>query len=92
VGDSRQEFTIQSISKRFVFGLAFARHGRERVMERVGVEPSGNAFNAISVDATNRPFNPMVNAGAIVTPALLDGVDPATRLEQLLDGLAGFAG
>ena len=47
VGDSRHEFTIQSISKPFVFGLALEQHGREKVMERVGVEPSGNAFNAI---------------------------------------------
>ena len=77
VGDSRHEFTLQSISKPFVFGLALEQHGREKVMERVGVEPSGNAFNAISVDATNRPFNPMVNAGAIVTTGLLDGVDEA---------------
>ena len=75
VGDSRHEFTLQSISKPFVFGLALEQHGREKVMERVGVEPSGNTFNAISVDATNRPFNPMVNAGAIVTTGLLDGVD-----------------
>ena len=47
VGDSREAFTIQSISKPFVFGMALAQHGRELVMERVGVEPSGNAFNAI---------------------------------------------
>ena len=92
VGDSRHEFTLQSISKPFVFGLALEQHGREKVMERVGVEPSGNAFNAISVDATNRPFNPMVNAGAIVTTGLLDGVDPPARTERLLEGFAGFAG
>lgn len=92
VGDSRLEFTIQSISKPFVFGLALGQHGREKVMERVGVEPSGNAFNAISVDAANRPFNPMVNAGAIVTTGLLDGVDAEARLERLLEGFAGFAG
>ncbi len=61
-------------------------------MERVGVEPSGNAFNAISVDATNRPFNPMVNAGAIVTTGLIDGVDADARLERLLAGFADFAG
>jgi glutaminase len=92
VGDSRLEFTIQSISKPFVFGLALEEHGRERLMERVGVEPSGNAFNAISVDATNRPFNPMVNAGAIVTTGLLAGADGETRLGRLLDGFAAFAG
>ena len=92
VGDSRLEFTLQSISKPFVFGLALEQHGREKVMERVGVEPSGNAFNAISVDAANRPFNPMVNAGAIVTTGLLDGIDAEARVERLLRGFEGFAG
>ena len=72
VGDSRVEFTIQSISKPFVYGAALQRHGHSEVLARVGVEPSGNPFNAILVDDTNRPFNPMVNAGAIVTTAMID--------------------
>ena len=41
--------------------MALEERGREAVMGHVGVEPSGNAFNAIVVDDTNRPFNPMVN-------------------------------
>ena len=72
VGDAELGFTIQSISKPFVFGMALEDHGEQHVMRHVGVEPSGNAFNAIVVDPhTNRPFNPMVNAGAIVTTGLL---------------------
>jgi len=47
-----------------VYGLALEALGRERVLERVGVEPSGERFNAIVLDEeSNRPFNPMVNAG-----------------------------
>jgi glutaminase len=91
-GDSRHEFTIQSISKPFVFGLALQQHGRERVLEHVGVEPSGNPFNAIAIDAANRPFNPMVNAGAIVTTGLIDGGDADARRERLEAAFARFAG
>ena len=86
VGDSRVEFTIQSISKPFVYGAALQRHGHSEVLARVGVEPSGNPFNAILVDDTNRPFNPMVNAGAIVTTAMIEA-DSA-----ILAALSRYAG
>ena len=73
-------FTIQSISKPFVWGAALEDRGRDAVLERIGVEPSGNAFNAIVVDeVSNRPFNPMVNAGAIVATGLLAGGAVADR-------------
>ena len=73
-------FTIQSISKPFVYGMALEDRGVDDVLERVGVEPTGDPFNSIVVDeASNRPFNPMVNAGAIVTTGLVDGDDRATR-------------
>ncbi|WP_302884009.1 glutaminase [Kovacikia minuta] len=59
VGDCDKPFTIQSISKAFVFGLALEDHGREYVNSKVSVEPTGEAFNAIVLDEkTNRPYNP----------------------------------
>ena len=68
VGDADQLFTIQSISKPFVYGFALEDHGIEHVLRKVGVEPTGEAFNSIVFDErNNRPFNPMVNAGAIAT-------------------------
>jgi glutaminase len=71
-GDAEVEFTIQSVSKAFTYCLALELLGRERVFRQVGVEPSGDAFNAIVFDPrTNRPFNPMVNAGAITISTLL---------------------
>ena len=71
-GDVTVPFTIQSVSKAFAFCLALEIAGPEKVSERVGVEPSGEAFNAIVFDPeTNRPFNPMVNAGAIAIAGLL---------------------
>ena len=92
VGDTDLEFTIQSISKPFVFGMALEDQGRDAVLERVGVEPSGNPFNAIVVDDRNRPFNPMVNAGAIVATGLIDAADEDERMRRIIDGFSRHAG
>jgi glutaminase len=90
-GDAKAEFSIQSISKPFVFALALAQRGLEDVLAHVGAEPTGEAFNAISLEAvTGRPANPMVNAGAIATTALVG--DSANRFERILSVLSGFAG
>src|SRR5205085_11365361 len=71
-GDWDKEFTIQSICKPFAFQMALEEFGRERVLARVGVEPSGDAFNSIELDPrTMGPFNPMVNAGAIAVASLI---------------------
>ena len=72
VGDWQQEFTIQSICKPFAFLMALEEFGREAVLEKVCVEPSGDAFNAIELEPkTMRPFNPMINAGAIAISSMI---------------------
>lgn len=58
-------FTIQSVSKAFVFALALEMVGEQRVAATIGAEPSGEAFNSIRFTNDNRPFNPMVNAGVL---------------------------
>lgn len=93
VGDTRAPFTIQSISKPLVYGLALQDWGAERVQRAVGVEPSGEAFNSISLEAgTGRPMNPMINAGAIATSSLVKGETRVARLERVLDMLSACAG
>lgn len=93
VGDSRVPFTIQSISKPLTYALILDDLGEAAVRTRIGVEPSGEAFNAITLDrASGRPLNPMVNAGAIAAAGLIRAGDAGTPLERLLDGYGRFVG
>ena len=93
VGDSREPFTIQSVSKPFLFGLALEDYGREGLLRRVGVEPTGDPFNAIVLDeVANRPPNPMVNAGAIAVTGLVQGRDVEERWARIHGVLEAFAG
>jgi glutaminase len=93
IGDSRQPFTIQSISKPFTYGLALEDQGRDALLQRVSVEPTGDAFNSISLEPqTGRPFNPMINAGAIATASLVAGRSAADRLARLLAVYGLYAG
>ena len=92
-GDAEQLFTIQSISKPFVYGMALAAHGREETLRHISVEPSGDAFNSIELEAlTHRPHNPMVNAGAIAAASLVTGDGPADRLNNVLDTFGRYIG
>ena len=93
VGDSRQPFTIQSISKPFVYGLALEDQGREAVLAKIGVEPTGDAFNSISLEpGTGRPLNPMINAGAIAAASLVAGHSNADRFYRVLSTFSLYAG
>ncbi len=92
-GDADVDFTIQSMSKPFTYALALADLGPEGVLERVGVEPSGEAFNEISLDpVTGRPRNPMINAGAILTHSLVAADDGEHRSERVLEAFSRYAG
>src|SRR5215470_2578061 len=92
VGDTKVPFTIQSMSKPFVFALALDSLGAARVESVIGVEPSGDPFNSIRLNAENHPFNPMVNAGAIACSGLVHEAKGAGAFEHIRRELSRFAG
>ena len=93
-GDADVTFSIQSISKAFVYALVCEQLGHEAVRERVGVNNTGLAFNSVMAIELNdgHPMNPMVNAGAIVTTALVPAGSADERWARIQDGLSAFAG
>lgn len=92
-GDSRKRFAIQSISKPFTYALALADRGLDVVAKKVDVEPSGEPFNEISLDpVTERPRNPMINAGAITSASLVLGEGVDERFERIRQFYSRFAG
>ena len=93
-GDWEHPFTIQSVSKPFIYGMALEECGRETVLRKVGVEPTGEKFNAIIEleHSSKRPLNPMVNAGAMATSSLIKGDTPSERFNRLLEAFGRYTG
>ena len=92
-GDSEIEFTIQSVSKPFIYGMAIHEYGIKKVLEKISVEPSGDAFNSISLyPESGRPFNPMINAGAIAATDMVWQVYKDETFNQILKTFSTYAG
>lgn len=84
IGDTDIRFTIQSISKVITLAVALERCGFYKVFEKVGMEPSGDAFNSlVKLDlSSNYPYNPMINSGAI---AIASYLTPIISFKKMLE-------
>ncbi|MFC0215445.1 glutaminase A [Paenibacillus chartarius] len=94
-GDVHLSFTMQSISKVFTLMLALMDNGERAVFEKVGKEPTGDDFNSmlkLELVEPGIPFNPLINAGAIVISSLIAGRTPAEKAERILDFFRSLAG
>lgn len=87
-GDYKQKFTLQSISKTISLMLAIMDNGSEKVFNKVGMEPTGDAFNSIiklETISPSKPLNPMINAGAIAVASLIKGEGSEEKINRLLN-------
>ncbi len=93
-GAVEHAFSIQSISKAFVYALVCDGVGHDVIRERIGVDNTGLPFNSVMAIELHdgHPMNPMVNAGALATTALVPGASSVARATFIQDGLSRFAG
>jgi len=94
LGDAEAAFSIQSVSKPFVFALVCDALGAEEAAQRLGVDATGMPFNSIMA-VELRPThttNPMVNSGAIATTSLVPAANADERWSNVRRGLSRFAG
>jgi glutaminase len=94
LGDLTYAFSIQSISKVFTLALAIEELGVDKVLDRIGSEPTGRPFNSVLavVDMPSHTGNPLVNAGAIGTTSLISGANATQKWNKILAFYSKAAG
>lgn len=85
LGDVDVYHSIQSVSKPLTYAYALATEGDDFIHEHVGVEPSGRPFNALELLPDQRPFNPSVNAGAIMTAGVVASGAPDQSAREITE-------
>jgi len=93
-GELDYEFSIQSVSKPFTASLIMAEQGPKTIREKIGIEPTGLAFNSkLALEIyPDRSVNPMVNAGAIAAVSLVEASSEEQRWNKVLGNISGYAG
>jgi glutaminase len=92
-GDVDYVFSIQSVSKPFTAALVMTEQGPEVLKEKIGVEPTGMAFNSkLALGIYEDSVNPLVNAGAIAAVSLVKATSEAERWNKVSQNLSDFAG
>ncbi|MCE8023523.1 glutaminase A [Billgrantia aerodenitrificans] len=94
-GSAEQRFPLESVSKALTLALALEDVGADALFERVGMEPSGDPYHSIATLEEGEmgiPSNPMINAGAIVTTAMIRGRDGEERFDRIRDYFRRLAG
>lgn len=93
-GDVKFEFAIESISKVFTMALAMEQTGADVFRQKIGANPTGEAFNSVIALELHgdKPLSPLVNAGAIATTSLVAAKDKEDRYRQILETQGAFAG
>ena len=94
VGDVDYPFSIQSCSKVFTMALVMQESGADTILNKINVEPTGEAFNSIRAieEGDGRADNPLVNAGAMTAVSLIKASSAEERWEKIISGYNAFAG
>ena len=92
-GDTGYAFSIQSCSKVFTLAEIIQESGEEEVLKKIGVEPTGMAFNSITALGLhdNQAINPLVNAGAMASVSMVQAASADERWNKILAFQSSFA-
>jgi glutaminase len=93
-GDVKSEVSIQSISKVFTLARVFEESGEAAVVDRIGVDATGQKFNSIIAieQYKGQEINPLVNPGAIAATSMIKGKTPDEIWAKIIDTYSEFAG
>ena len=93
IGDYCDPYCVQSTCKPINYGIALDVLGEDKTHKHVGREPSGRGFNELTLNKDGLPHNPMINAGAIMTSALIrSDLDVSDRFDYVLDKWQSLSG
>ena len=93
IGDVNESFCVQSCCKPINYALALEENGLDEVHHYVGREPSGRGFNELVLNKYNKPHNPLINSGAIMTSSLIQReAVPADRFDYVLNKWGELSG